>query len=200
MAADDTITEVLRTAHDSVSAAGIPEALQSLALEKAIDMAARQHGFAPSSSEGGLTPGGPPTETPPPAGASTERSIARIAAGLGLSVETVDEVYHLDGETLSLSVATGKLPTTRQAAVKEIALLIAGGRQAGGWDPEWTPAEEIRPVADAYGKLDRNFATALTDMEDEFSFSGSGSARKVKLKRKGKENLVALVRRLAGEE
>lgn len=194
MAADETITEILRTAHESVNAAGIPEVLQSSALERAIDLVAMQHGLASVPT----TPAaGPPSKqssgTPPPAGATSEKSIARIAAQLDLSVETVEEVYHLDGDT-------GKLPSMNKAAVKEIALLIAGGRQAGGWDREWTTASEIRPVADTYGKFDGNFATALTEMEDELSFSGSGSGRKVKLKRKGKDDLVALVKRLAGEE
>jgi hypothetical protein len=201
MAADDTITEILRTAHESVSAAGIPEALQSLALEKAIDLAAMQHGLVSAPTTAAAGPTSPPSSgTPPPAGATTEKSVARIAAQLDMSVETVDEVYHLDADALSLSIATGKLPSANKAAVKEIALLIAGGRQAGGWDTEWTAASEIRPVADAYGKFDGNFASSLTEMEDELSFNGSGSGRKVKLKRKGKEDLVALVKRLAGEE
>lgn len=198
MAADDTITGILRTAHESVVAAAISEPLQAVALEKAIDLLAAREGLAP----------GPPTPTtpgarvpvPPVPGDTQDKSLDRIAAALGLGADTVGEVYHLDGDALSLSIGTAKLADANKGAAKEIALLIAGGRQLGGWDAEWTETSSIRPVAETYGKLDGNFATALTEMDDDFSFSGSGKSRKVKLKRKRRENLTALVKRLAGEE
>lgn len=197
MASDDTIKQILRTAHDSVVAAEIPEKLQAVALEKSIDLLAAQAGLAPVAAGAPETPAKPKPLAP---GTGEDRSLEKIAGALGVGVETVGEVFHIDGEALSLGIATGQLPKAMAAAVKEIALLVAGGRQLGGWDAEWTAAAEIRPVADTYGKMDGNFAASLGSMQDEFSFSGDGASRKVKLKRKGRENLAVLVKRLAGEE
>lgn len=200
MAADGTITEILRTAHESVVAAEIPEKLQAVGLEKAVELLAVRQGLTPAAAPATAREATAGKTKPPTPGSGEDRSLEKLAGALGVGVETVGEVFHIDGESLSLGIGTGQLPSASSPAVKEIALLIAGGRQLGGWDAEWTAASEIRPVAETYGKFDGNFAASLTDMEDEFSFNGSGSGRKVKLKRKGRENLTDLVKRLAGEE
>jgi hypothetical protein len=201
MPADDTITKLLRTAYESVVAADVPEALQGRALEKSIELLAAREGLShagqPAPGQGLKAASG--NHAPSPTEAQ-EKSLAKIAAVIGVDAETVDEVFHLEGDVLSLSVGTSKLAAANMVAVKEIALLIAGGRQIGGWDAEWTETALIRPVAEAYGKLDGNFARGLKEMDDQFSFSGSGAGRKLKLKRKGREDFAALVKRLAGEK
>jgi hypothetical protein len=200
MAPDDTIAEILRTAHESVTAAAVPEALQNVAFEKAVDLAAARAGLAPVA---------PPLSTPtptlphdrPPTGDTPPKTLGRIAEKLGLSPATVGEVFHLDGETLSLGVGTGQLEASKAKGAEQIALLIAAGRQAGEWDAEWTATTEIHPIADLYGKFDSgNFASTIKKMDEVFSFSGNGTGRKVKVRRKGFEQAAALVKKLAGEE
>jgi hypothetical protein len=201
--AKPTVAEVLRAAHEAVKHANIPQALQPVAFEKAVDLLVARADILPAAGlpqrPGAATPSGvePTRET---GGTAEDKTLAKIAATLGLSPETVGDVYHVNGDMLALGVETSKLSPHNRVASKEIALLIAAGRQAGGWDPEWTAASVIRPVAEVYGKHDGNFSTALKEMDDEFIFSGSGAGRKVRLKRKGSENAVTLIKRLAGEE
>lgn len=70
--------------------------------------------------------------------------------------DAVSEVFHIENGELELSIGTAKLPAAKTAGAKRIALLVAAGRQAGGWDPEWTDVGEIRTIAERYGKYDGN--------------------------------------------
>ena len=185
------VTEILKAAHGAVVAAGLPQEFQGLAFEKAIELLAGTTAVSPSGTGTGLID---------PIGGGDDKTLAKIAGKLGVSVDAVGEVFHVDGEALALGLATSKLSTVKATAVKEIALLVAAGRQGGGWDAEWTETGAIRPIVEAYGKLDGNFAATITGMADDFSFSGNAAGRKVKLKRKGFENATALVKRLAGED
>jgi hypothetical protein len=190
----EKVTDILRAAHEAVTAAGLPEELQRAGFEKAIDLLAG--GGSSASPE---APDGAAGPVDPPEGGDI-RTLARIASKLGLSVETVGEVFHIEGEALALGLATSMFPAAKATAAQEITLLVAAGRQAGGWDAEWTATSEVRPIVDAYGKLDSgNYAGSITSMADDFSFSGSGVSRRLKVKRKGFENATALVKRLAGE-
>lgn len=57
----------------------------------------------------------------------------------------------------------------------------------------------IRDVVDDFGRLDSgNFATAIREMEDVFSFSGSRQDLKVKTRKHGFDEAAAFVRQLAG--
>jgi hypothetical protein len=190
------VAEILRTAHEAVKEAGVPTALQPVAFEKAVDLLAA----APAV----LTPITPPAEEPPPkpqlGGGGEEKTLARLAAKLGVTEESVGEVFYVENDALAIGIGTSKLGSQNKEAVQQLALLVAAGRQGGGWDAEWTNVSEIRPVADAYGKVDTNFATTVKGMDDVFTLSGNGANRKLKVKRKGYEDLAALVKTLAGEE
>lgn len=200
MAADDTITSILRKAHESVDAAGLPESLKVAAFEKAVDLLAGTAVPAATPSQASEAPEVAGAPKPPPSDGGT-KSLERVAAKLRLPLETVSEVFHIDGEKIALSIASSKLPSAKLTASKEIALLIAAARLAGGWDAEWTAAEEVRSVADDFGKFDqKNLAKALTDQGDYFGFQGKGEARKIKVNRKGLEEAAVLVRKLAGED
>jgi hypothetical protein len=198
------VQQILEDAKAAVEGAAIPDDLRAMAFEKAVDLLSglgnATIGIAPvvpAAPEGSSTP--PPQ--PPPVGATGDRSLERIAQKLDVGLESVREVFHIDGENLSLSIGRSQLETTKAKGAKQIALLVAAGRQAGGWDAEWTPSSEIRPIADAYGKFDSaNFATTVKEMDDVFSFSGDRSSRKVKVRRKGLEEAAALVKSLAGED
>src|SRR5438270_614062 len=149
-----TAKELLEAAHKAVVDAGIPERLQEVAFSKAVDLLAGTTRLTTDVAP----PAGAVTPHPgsaPPSG-SADKSIARIAEVLRLPLATVSEVFHVDGDSLSLGIGTGQLDSAKAQATEQIALLIATGRQSGGWDSEWTAAREIRPVADAYGKFDQS--------------------------------------------
>lgn len=200
MPADNIVTEILRTAHESVTAAGVPDELRAIAFEKAIELLAVQGGLSSAAP-----PASPPTDTGSGSGASSgaaaaDKTLDKIAKKLQVTKAAVEEVFHIDGESLALSIGTSKLPAQKSAGTKTIALLLAAGRQAGGWDAEWTAASDIRAVCDGFGRLDGpNFAGTIKEMDDEFSFSGAKRSRKVKVKRKGFEDAAARVKEFGGE-
>lgn len=202
MPADNTVTEILRTAHESATAAGVPDELRAIAFEKAIELLAVQGGLSSAAP-----PAPPPTGTGSESGgganggaAAADKTLDKIAKKLQVTKAAVEEVFHIDGESLALSIGTSKLPAQKSAGTKMIALLLAAGRQAGGWDAEWTAASDIRTVCEAFGRLDGpNFAGTIKEMDDEFSFSGAKQSRKVKVKRKGFEDAAAHVKKLGGE-
>jgi hypothetical protein len=192
-----TAEEILRAAHEAVKGAKLPGSLEVPAFEKAVDLLAAQVGLA-------VAPAAPPPDTGAPPGSEDqggEKSLAQVASTLKLKPDLVGEVFHIDKGELKLTPAASKFESAKSAATKEIALLVAAGRQAGGWDEDWTTTANIRQVCDDYGKYDTaNFSTTILDMGDVFSFSGTGQSRKVKVNRKGKEQAAKLVKKLAGEE
>ncbi len=203
MPPDNTVTAILRTAYESVTAAGVPEELRAMAFEKAIELLAVQGGL--SSAAPPAPPAPPPTDTGSGSGASggaaaADKPLDKIAKKLQVTKTAVEKVFHIDGESLELSIGTSKLPARKLPGTKMIALLLAAGRQAGGWDAEWTAVSDIRAVCEAFGQLDgSNFAGTIREMDNVFNFSGARRSRKVKVNRKGFEDAGALVRELGGE-
>jgi RNase H-fold protein (predicted Holliday junction resolvase) len=94
MAADDTITEILRTAHESVAAAGVPAELRQVAFDKALELAAA--GVVRSSPTQTISSASQQQKAAPPASADT-KTIAKIAKELKVDEVTVGEVFHMDG-------------------------------------------------------------------------------------------------------
>ena len=196
--------EVLIAALQDVEDAKIPDDLRAVALWKAIDLRA---GIGAVERPGaGSTPTGAGSSrlqqeaTTGDTGARSGDSLASIAHRLGLDRATVEEVFTVQGADLELIVPVGKLPSKVAAATKEIALLIAGGRQAAGVE-EWTSWDIIRVVCIDYKRIDStNFAKTVREMDDVFNFR-KDSERKlsVRLARPGWDRLAEAIRRLGGE-
>jgi hypothetical protein len=193
--------EILAAALAAVEDAKIPEHLQPIAFERAIDLLTG--GSRPlketMAANGSASPEGR-LGTPEPAadrGDSTD-AIQRIANKLNVDRELVDEVFHEEDGAIKIMVAARKFPTSRQAAMQQIALLVCAGRQGAGQEV-WTATDEIRAVVDDMGRLDSpNFSRAISEMEDQFGFSGSTRKRKLRLKRQGWDAAGDLIRSLAG--
>jgi hypothetical protein len=196
---EDNVAEILRSAHEAVKASGVPAGLHSVAFEKAVDLLAVEAGLTTAGAAAG-PPVGVPGPAQPAAGGE-EKTLDRIAAQLKAGRDAVGEVYHVDGDDLQLSLAPSRFASGKGPATREIALLVAAGRQAGGWDTDWTESSVIRQICDNKGKLDdANFAATLRRMGEVFGFSGSGQSLKVKVNREGKEHAAALILGLAGGE
>jgi hypothetical protein len=113
-------------------------------------------------------------------------------------VEDVSEVYAEDKGELDIVISPTKLDNKKMGATKELALLVAAGRQGAAVD-EWTTLDSIRHFAEEFKKYDApNFARAIRGMGDTFRYTGSGGELKVKLGRPGWEQATALVKGLAG--
>jgi hypothetical protein len=122
-----------------------------------------------------------------------ERSLRGIADRLRLDLETVSDVYHLDGDELGIGIAPSRLDPRKAVGTKQIALLVAAGRQAGSWE-EWTPVRVIRETARDFGRFDSsNFATTIKDMGDVLNIRGRGRQVEVRVTRPGYERAAHLI-------
>jgi hypothetical protein len=193
------VTQILRQALAAVKDAGVPPELQPTALEKAVDLLAGA----------GASTGSPPlAQTEPvrrePGGTIGGGAVPldMIAEGLGLSREVVEEVYHYDADDgLKIVLGTTRFARAMSAATKQLALLLAAGRQAAGIE-EWTSFTDIRELAKEFGRFDSaNFSTTIKDMPDAFMFKGSTTSdRSVKVNRRGREDAAAMITVLTGGE
>lgn len=188
------ISEVLVSALKEVDEAGIKEeGLRVVAFGKVIDLLLGNVQASISrpnpNSRGGSV------------AASTDEGamLQAIANRLKLDVEAVAQVFSIDDGELQLVIGPGKLNPRKSGATKEIALLVAAGRQAAGIDDEWTSLGVIRKVCEDYRRLDSpNFAAAIKEMEDWFSFRGNGTNREVRMSRPAWEQARELIIRLIG--
>jgi hypothetical protein len=189
-----SVVELLRTAIAAVREADVPPELHAAAFGKAIELLG-------SSKKG----------TPPTAGRPEESRIIgqssdadsemdKVANALNIDAETLAEVYEFESDKLNVVVPASRLESSKKGATRQLALLLAAGRQAGGRE-EWTDVKEIRQVCDDFGKFDSaNFAFTITSMGDVFSIKGTGQQRKVRVNRTGLELAASLIRGLTGGE
>lgn len=183
------ISDVLIAALEDINTANIPSELREVAFSKAVDLRA-----------GGTPPAGPASRlaSPTRSADSTGDALDRIAGRLGLERGAAEDIFHERDGAIELVVGAGKLPTNAATATKEIALLLAAGRQAAGLE-EWTPLGAVREMCDQYRRLDGpNFASTIKAMEDVFTFRGTSRRREVRVARPGWEQAAALAQRLAG--
>lgn len=120
----------------------------------------------------------------------------RLAAKLRLDVETVDQVFSFNGSELDITVSPRKLSSGMAAGTRELAQLVAAGRQ-GSEIEEWTSVDVIRDWCQRYRRYDgANFAGALKALDEEFQFRGTGAKREIRVSRPGWESVADLIRRM----
>ena len=192
----EILTETLR----DVEEADVPEDLRGIAFEKVFDLRAGTVRSVESTSAGDVAGVGPPV---PAARADLDAGgdpLAQIAQRLGVEAETVAEVFDVHEGEVELIIPAGKLPNRTATATKQIALLVAGGRQAAGIE-DWTSIDVIREVCSYFRRLDSpNFAKTIKEMDDVLNFRNPSPRKiQVRLARPGWEQLADDVRRLGGE-
>jgi hypothetical protein len=189
------VSQILIGAMKDVEDADVPEDLREIAFKEAIRLRETSAGLVPGG-DGALGTGG---GAPGGAAVVGDGAIAQIAARFGVDPAQVGEVFtERDGEVL-LAIGTKALSSGKRPATKEIALLVAGARQATG--EEWTSVNSIREWCETYGKYDNaNFAKTIADMEDLFQFTGKGQRREVRLRQPAWEAAGELVSRIVGGE
>lgn len=189
------VTNILKSALRAVDDAGIPGELKSLAFEKAVDLLSGGPVLVRRQEE----PQRPPTlEGAPTAGDVPDSLVGRIATKLKLDLGTVEEVYHVEGDDLKVVAHRSKLNSSKMQGTKELALIVVAGRIAAGLD-EQVLAEQIRTVADDYGRYDSaNFARSIGEMDEDFRKSGTARRRSLSLRKAGWDHAAELVKRLGG--
>jgi hypothetical protein len=183
------IVRVLREALAAVDEAGVPDELRAPAFAKAVDLVTAgsalggSPGSLPRAQAGGQTPNG--------------SRLSQISSKLGVDPELLENVYDAGDSELLLVMPRSKLPGQKGAAMRTLALICAAGRQAGGYDAEWTTSERIREVCRHFGVLDSaNFAARLSEADDVFVVRGGPKDREFKVTRHGFEEAGKIAGRL----
>ena len=162
-----------------------------LAFEEALR---RRGGNAKSSDDSGSGTGAGLVQKPSSGG----DGLPQVAVRFGLEVTQVSEVFVDRDEEISLGIGAKAIANSKASGTKEIALLVAGARQATGAE-EWTSVNVIRDECKHYGKYDgANFGKTITEMEGLFQFTGKGQSREVKMRQPAWEAAGDLVRRVLG--
>jgi hypothetical protein len=179
------ISELLAEAQRRVDEAGLAPDLRPVAFGKVFDLLSGGSKIVERGSESG-EPG-------------VGSAIERIARRVNLEPGVVAEVYYEDGGDLGIGLGATRLDPSDAGATKQLALLLAGGRQASGQDEAWTSVAVIREACRDFGRLDtNNFATTVSSMNEVFTFRGKGQQREVRLTRPGWDALARLLSTFPG--
>jgi hypothetical protein len=188
------VEKILTEAREAVDAAQIPDDLRALAFEKAVDLLAGNI----QASNGSATATGGGT-----AGSSTatgvDQRLAKIAQRLGVEVAKLAYVYDLDQDDVTLVVPRSKLDSTKAIATREVALLYAAARQAGGYDETHTNVTSIKSKVDDMGVLDAgNFASQVKTIDGMSVKGATAQSREFKVTQHGYEEAAKVIARVTG--
>lgn len=115
--------------------------------------------------------------------------ISKIAATLKLDPELAERIYDVKDGQLGYVISARRLASDKANATRQLAAIVAAGRQAAGLE-DWTPVTVVREVVHDFGKLDgANFAgyIAKMDKDDAYLVRGKGANREIKVTRSGLE-------------
>jgi hypothetical protein len=191
------ITQMLSDAAEAVEKAALPDTLQQLAFERALDAI----GLAPAVAPG--SPGPSPAETMQPLGRGStpnDGALASVSARLGLPLDSLEKIYEDDSEVgLRLIVKRSMLPEPDQkaASMRHIALLIAVGRQVANIE-DYTPFSLIRNECAEVKVLDpSNFAKEVGKLG--MRQRGSRNQQEAKVNRHHIEEATELIRTMTAK-
>lgn len=189
MKLQDAYLEVLGAMED----AKVPETLQEVAFSRGLD-----HLLVTANSSAGPAAAADSPASDAKTKVVVDDPLQQIADRMGLSRDIVADVYHSSGDDIGIGLAPSKLSRSSSAAAKQIALLLAAGRQAALGE-EYTPQRVIRDATRDFGRLDSaNFATSISEMRDTFLFKGKKQQREVRLTKPGWEEAARLLKELTG--
>lgn len=181
---EEMIVDRLRTAVRLVDAAAVPEQLHGAALVLAyrgLDAAENSTGALLAEPTAGLR-GSP---------------VAVLAQRLGVDDVVAERVFDIDEDGAHLVVPRSSLDPRKAPAMRDVALLVAAGRQAVT-EEEWTGFGIIREACDGRGVLDPvNFAAEVRKLDGNgVRVRGAGRDREMKVNAAGFELAGAVVRKI----
>lgn len=193
------VKDLLTAALEAVDDAEIPDDLRPIAFEKAVNLLAGSQSTIGESKDGADLSKGRTAGTGPHSG-TTGTLLDLVAQKLKVSRDVIGDIYREADGDIRLIIGTRRLETGKAAGARQVALLVAAGRQAAGLE-DFTPLERIKDEAERFKKFDsKNFATTMGKMSTAFTFDGSGKSRAVRLSQPGWEEAADLVNAFAGGE
>ena len=180
----NVVTKILREAYEAVHAANLPADVQSVALGKAVDLLAGAPTGAPREVKKGeaiVYPGD---------------LLSKIAAKFAVDRDLIEDAFDVADGKVTLAINGATLDTVKTKGTKEIALLVAGARQAAELE-DATETKVVRAVVDDYSRLDPpNFAAAVAELGDFFKLTGTGASKTMKARRGAFEEAGKLIKKL----
>lgn len=188
-----SLAEALRSARESVDAADLPEDLRVPAFEKAL---AALLPISSSTPSPGPDLGEDNRESDEVVSPAITRTAGKLRVGEGL----VGRVLDFDEEGVHILVPRSRFPKPKSEAIQDVAILVVGGRQASGLDPDgWTHQSFVRHATEVLGVDDHsNFAAHMKKLAGVRS-RGSGRTGELKMNAVGFEAAGDLIRRLTSE-
>lgn len=184
---------MLKTALQAVEDANIPADLRAIAFTKAIDVLSGSDDTTTRSSRtgengGGGGGGGPVTESD---------RLKKLADALSVPHERIEMLYVEHDGDLQVAADPAQLGNSTNKRAGSIGLLIAAGRQLGGWDEGPTSDAAIRSEIDRLGLYDStNYSKHMKELGAWFNVNGTSRSATYKLKFSGREYLKALAKEI----
>lgn len=168
------LIEQLRTSEEIVDESNVKADLRAAAFTEVMR---RLDGVANDVT--GTDSGSPRKLTPLVKVGSLSERLAAVAQAFEVDADVINQLFAEEDERPILVVTSRRLTTSTRGAMKQIAILVACARQAGGWDTTWTSAATIRTEVERIG-LDSKNLGAVLDGLDAFATQGSGASRQLR--------------------
>lgn len=152
MSGQDQIVEQLKAGLQAVEEAGVPPDLQAVAYRHALQMLTGETPIPGPGRDSGS--GRESAENP---------LLVSISRRLQIERDVVAHVFEEENDQVHLILTKARLPNSKSkaASMRNVALLVAAGRQAAGIE-DYTPAALIRHECEELGVLDPpNFSVEL---------------------------------------
>jgi hypothetical protein len=198
---EKAVTELLKSAVSAVNASGAKGELREPAFKAALSLLISDpESGALQQGEPRIKPKSTPTAPSQASGSSGSRPLDMIAGVLKINVDKLRYVYTEKNGEPELSIKSSKLPTSKSAGARDIALLVMAARQAAEID-DYTEAETIRAACKRYGKFDQNnFGTTMASLDNHVISEGKRSNMKRKLTHPGLEEAAELIQKYAAQD
>ena len=204
-------SEVLKKAWIVVQGANLPDAIQPVAFQEAVRLLVpssittapvggdRGKGTGAGTGSSIGWPNGKPSSDTGGIDASEDEIYDRVVEHTGVDREKLEQVVHLDGDVLKVSLPGIKLGRNNAEKTRTVAQVLTIVRGFGLNESE-TSVEVVRAEASRLKCYDSaNFAAQLSKLVG-FVITGSGTNRRIRAKAPGIQAFPGLVENLVGTE
>ena len=140
---EDEVAAAIETALRVVEEAKVPEDLRTLAFEKAFDALTTTSAVEPAVRREAL----PAMSS---VAAIAAEAAQRAASRLRVEPELIERVLDFDDDGVYITVPRSRFAAQKSVAIQQVAILIAGARQASGLATRlWSAASGPRPTTSA---------------------------------------------------
>lgn len=200
------VSDTLKAAWSAVESAELPEKIHEVAFREAVRLIAPiQYGAAvgggllqPAGYDAGVRRTAPEASGDGTIPEVSEREIYdRVATNAGVDRDLLEQLVHLDGDAIKISVAGLKLGRNNAERTRAVAQILAVCR-GFGFEETDTSLEVIRAECDRLKVYDRdNFSSQIKALNG-YVITGSGNSRRLRARGAGIEAFPTLVGTIVG--